>query len=505
MALGAAPTVAATATPNSGNVPLTVFFDSSGTTGATSYQWDFGDGGSSTAPNVTHTYTVAGTYTATLTAFDAQNVASAPASLIIAVNGPGAGSVTPGINSRIAPTVASFKLNRAAANSDSFKLRGVFNTVDLPTRVTNLAANISINHVIVASGILNSDGEFFNPAKAPRPNYFVIINTKDQQINISIARANLGAAFGSAPSNISAATASGKVDVTVTVTIGANSYEFTQKFDYVANANGGTGTYDLSKGRGDIGDGFFVISKASAIEVPDTRSHFFEFEGYLALPKGALVDIAPNPVPIVTATEAGNTVTITTSKPHKLVVGQAVTVAGVTIPNQAQNDYNGTFAVVSVPSATSFTYVIQTAGLPAGTGGFVGVNAVFGNWVFTFNEADKVAVPVDGRIFRARGKLVFVQPDRQLGGIHTIIIDPVKRTFSITTWDIRSNENIGGTGLPTRGEAFTSFDFTLRFDLDLFDDKTNTSSTLSVVTATQLTRKTTDDAFWQTGRKQITK
>lgn len=503
-AFGAAPTVAATASPNTGNTPLAVFFDSSGTTGAASYMWEFGDGATSTAPAVTHIYTVAGTYTATLTAFDAQGTASAPANLTITVNGAGSGVVTPGMNFRIAPTVASFRLNRAAPNSDSFKLRGVFNTVDLPTRLSNLAANVSINGVIVASGILNAEGEFFNPVKAPRPNYFVIINAKDQQINIQISKANLGAAFGQAPSSIGAATPAQKVALRVTLTIGASSYDVTQKFDYVPNANGGTGTYDLSKVRGDIGDGFFVISKASAIEVPDTRSHFYEFDGYLSLPAGALVDIPPNPIAILTAAETGNTVTIKTGRPHGFSVAQAVTVAGVTVPNMAQVDYNGTFAIASVPDATSFTYTLQTAGLPPGSGGFVAVNPVFGNWIFTFNQADKVAVPVDGRIIRARGKLVYVQPDRQLGGIHSIIIDPVKRTFVITTWDIRSNKNIGGTGLPTRGEAFTSFDFTVRMDLDLFDSKAKTSSTLSVVTATQLTRKTIDDAFWQTGRKKIT-
>ena len=56
------------ATPTSGPAPLTVAFtdDSLGT--VTDWQWDFGDGNSSTAQNPTHTYAVTGSYTVTLIA-----------------------------------------------------------------------------------------------------------------------------------------------------------------------------------------------------------------------------------------------------------------------------------------------------------------------------------------------------------------------------------------------------------------------------------------------------
>ena len=53
--------------PTSGNAPLTVNFTDQ-STGATSWSWNFGDGGTSTAQNPGHTYTAAGTYTVTLTA-----------------------------------------------------------------------------------------------------------------------------------------------------------------------------------------------------------------------------------------------------------------------------------------------------------------------------------------------------------------------------------------------------------------------------------------------------
>src|SRR4051794_21580562 len=73
-----APTVAVSATPSSGTVPLSVAFNSAGTFDpegpALTYSWNFGDGSpldTSTSP--THIYAAVGTYTATLTAKDTAN------------------------------------------------------------------------------------------------------------------------------------------------------------------------------------------------------------------------------------------------------------------------------------------------------------------------------------------------------------------------------------------------------------------------------------------------
>ena len=56
-------------TPPTGCVPYTAVFDNTSEAGQ-SFQWDFGDGGTSTAINPTHLYTAAGTYTITLIAND---------------------------------------------------------------------------------------------------------------------------------------------------------------------------------------------------------------------------------------------------------------------------------------------------------------------------------------------------------------------------------------------------------------------------------------------------
>ncbi|WP_443078100.1 PQQ-dependent sugar dehydrogenase [Streptomyces sp. SP17KL33] len=71
---GHSPVAQAAADRTSGQAKLRVRFSSAGTSDqdgdALTYSWDFGDGGTSTAANPTHTYKKNGTYTATVTAKD---------------------------------------------------------------------------------------------------------------------------------------------------------------------------------------------------------------------------------------------------------------------------------------------------------------------------------------------------------------------------------------------------------------------------------------------------
>ncbi|NKE70793.1 beta-propeller fold lactonase family protein [Candidatus Manganitrophus noduliformans] len=70
------PLAALSAGPGSGAAPLTVHFDGSGSSdpdgSISSYAWDFGDGSNGAGPLIDHSYSTAGTFTATLTVTDNQ-------------------------------------------------------------------------------------------------------------------------------------------------------------------------------------------------------------------------------------------------------------------------------------------------------------------------------------------------------------------------------------------------------------------------------------------------
>ncbi len=63
---GSAPVANFSANNTSGPAPLTVSFTDQSTNNPTTWQWDFGDGGTSTQPNPSHTYNIDGSYTVSL-------------------------------------------------------------------------------------------------------------------------------------------------------------------------------------------------------------------------------------------------------------------------------------------------------------------------------------------------------------------------------------------------------------------------------------------------------
>ena len=65
---GTIPVAEFTATPTTGNAPLTVSFTDQSENDPTTWQWDFGNGSTSTQQNPSHTYNTDGSYTVTLTA-----------------------------------------------------------------------------------------------------------------------------------------------------------------------------------------------------------------------------------------------------------------------------------------------------------------------------------------------------------------------------------------------------------------------------------------------------
>jgi PKD repeat protein len=71
------------ASPTSGEAPLSVSFTDSSTGAISSWAWTFGDGGSSTEQNPTHEYTAAGVYTVELTVTGPGGLDSATASISV--------------------------------------------------------------------------------------------------------------------------------------------------------------------------------------------------------------------------------------------------------------------------------------------------------------------------------------------------------------------------------------------------------------------------------------
>ncbi len=78
-----------TAAPTSGTAPLKVQFNNQAP-GATSFQWSFGDGGTSTAASPSYTYTTAGTYAVTLTVVNPGGSLTTTKTGFITVKNPGA-------------------------------------------------------------------------------------------------------------------------------------------------------------------------------------------------------------------------------------------------------------------------------------------------------------------------------------------------------------------------------------------------------------------------------
>jgi PKD repeat protein len=68
---GSSPVADFTGTPLTGARPLSVAFTDASTNTPTSWSWTFGDGGTSSSQNPTHSYTAAGTYNVALTATNA--------------------------------------------------------------------------------------------------------------------------------------------------------------------------------------------------------------------------------------------------------------------------------------------------------------------------------------------------------------------------------------------------------------------------------------------------
>jgi PKD repeat protein len=409
------------ASPGTGEAPLAVAFDSTGssTGAAITYLWRFGDGGISSAQFPTHIFTTAGTYDVVLQVSDGSSTETA--TIPIVVTGSGAGPLTDNVNLRWAPEQSTIRLKHNATKRDTFFLSSALSTVDLPPLLTGLFVEFRINGVFSVSGNINRDGAYSQRPNALQPGFTFLLNQKDQKLSIKLRKADLAAALAASnppmldadvpklPKTIS--------EVTLGMTIGSQSYAMILGYRYVSSqGRGGNATFRLRGPRGRLVEGFWVVREASALENTSGDGHFFEFNGALARPLGDSFTLPP--------------------------------LAG--------------------------TWKVQ-----------------IGDFIDTI-PADRLRQSGNGK------RLTMRQPDRERGGVRQIIVDLVRNTILVKTWDLKS-EGAQGTGLPLKGENFKGYNMVFRLDFqpdvtqpDAFD--------FQAVTASRLTRRGTADALWQTGR-----
>jgi len=141
------------ASSTSGNAPFTVNFTDQSTGSPTSWAWDFGDGGSSTQRNPSHTYNAAGTYTVTLavtntcgsdgeTKANYITVNNAPTGNL-ALNKPATASST---NSSFAPSLA---VDGSVASSSYWRSANVSKTTPNTWLRVDLGSAFSLTRAVV--------------------------------------------------------------------------------------------------------------------------------------------------------------------------------------------------------------------------------------------------------------------------------------------------------------------------------------------------------------------
>lgn len=144
-------------------------------TGATTYSWDFGDGGSSTVANPSHTYTVDGTYTVVLTSTNNCGTSTSTQVLTV-VTPPVANFTATGVNG-CAPLSVTFN-NTSSANATSFVwlFPGGNPATSTLANPTVVYANPGIYSVTLTA--MNSVGSsnvtqnsFVNVGTVPSPNF----------------------------------------------------------------------------------------------------------------------------------------------------------------------------------------------------------------------------------------------------------------------------------------------------------------------------------------------
>ena len=159
------PVASATVDISSGQAPLAVMFDASGSSdpdnsyGELTFEWTFSDGGSATGDVVPYTFTNAGTYTATVTVSDGESSSSQMVSVVVEGNTAPVAAATVDVANGPAPLTSTFDAS-ASSDADGDSLTYFWDFGDGTT--SNQAV---VSHSFVSNGSYDvvltvSDGEF---------------------------------------------------------------------------------------------------------------------------------------------------------------------------------------------------------------------------------------------------------------------------------------------------------------------------------------------------------
>jgi len=159
------PVASFTATPGTGTAPVTVSFDASASSDPdgtiASYAWQFGDGGTGSGKTIAHTYSAAGSFTATLKVTD-NGGATATSSKTINVTGAAVPAAPTNLTGSGGVGFASLSWTDGSANEAGFYVERVPNGSNNWTRIGSVAANVATYRDTVAAGRYKYRVQAFN-------------------------------------------------------------------------------------------------------------------------------------------------------------------------------------------------------------------------------------------------------------------------------------------------------------------------------------------------------
>jgi hypothetical protein len=335
---------------------------------------------------------------------------------IIAAVGAGDGSglsttaneVFRGVAAAPSPAVTS-----VTVNANTFPIISVTESSSTVTVTTNGQHGFVPGESIVIAGVgVSGYNGVFTVASVADATHFTYTDS-----NTGLANATLGTASSAqaASATISTATSSGTTATITTATAsgftvgqvvtitGVSVSGYNGTFT-IASVSGTQFTYTIPSALGSGSGGTAALnSLLSGAQRSMLDSITYTFSQPVTLGANAFSVGVHGTSAIATATESGNTVTITTAATQLFFTGQTITIAGVGV-----GGYNGTFTISVVDSST-FTYTDATSGLANSSGGTAGPGTAPGvsylspdggiTWVVTFTGSSVIGNSINDGVY----------------------------------------------------------------------------------------------------------